>query len=47
MASEFDTTYKIYYGSQEIPKINLKDKYWWDKFNYDIQKFEIVEEEGE
>lgn len=41
----FDGITKIYYNQTEIPLINIQDRWWWDKFNYDIRKFEIVEEE--
>lgn len=43
----FDGITKVYYNQTEVPLINIQDRWWWDKFNYDIRKFEIVEEEEE
>ena len=41
----FNGKTKMYFGAQEIPKMQIQDKYFWNKFDYDIQKFDVVEEE--
>jgi len=43
--NKFDGKTKLYFGTQEIPKMQIQDKYFWNKYNFDINKFEIVEEE--
>ena len=43
--SVFDGKHKMYFNEDEVPLVIRKDKWLWDKFDFDIQKFEVVTDE--
>lgn len=47
-SNKFDGKHKMYFGSTEIPLVMRKEEWLWDRFDFDIQKFEkVIDEEEE
>jgi hypothetical protein len=42
--SKFDGKHKMYFGETEIPLVIRQEEWLWDKFDFDIQKFEVVDD---